>query len=160
MAAQALSGVAKDLTKMSSKSAIKTLLPADAHGPLFRWVALLTGSKNALKGAGFFLGSALLTGLGFRPALWAMAGGLAVALAVALAELLAGTRARQGQGEVRRRVLDAPRHQRAVGGALLPVRRARRVVRRRGAGVPGARAGLGLHRGRRVRWRCGSSATA
>jgi predicted MFS family arabinose efflux permease len=99
MAAQALSGVAKDLTKMSSKSAIKTLLPADAHGPLFRWVALLTGSKNALKGAGFFLGSALLTGLGFRPALWAMAGGLAVALAVALAELPPGLGRAKGKAK-------------------------------------------------------------
>lgn len=101
MAAQALSGIAKDLTKMSSKSAIKTLLPADAHGPLFRWVAVLTGSKNALKGAGFFLGSALLTGLGFRPALWAMAAGLAVALAVVLAELPPGLGRARGKAAFR-----------------------------------------------------------
>lgn len=87
MTAQALSGIAKDLTKMSSKSAIKTLLPEDAHVPLFRWVALLTGSKNALKGAGFFLGSFLLSALGFRPSLWAMAGGLAAILLLAVMQL-------------------------------------------------------------------------
>ncbi|MEM8786348.1 MAG: MFS transporter, partial [Pseudomonadota bacterium] len=50
VAAQGLSGIAKDLTKMSAKSAIKLVVPAGAHGRLFRWVALLTGSKNALKG--------------------------------------------------------------------------------------------------------------
>lgn len=78
MAAQALSGVAKDLTKMSSKSAIKALLPEDARGRLFKWVAILTGSKNALKGAGFFLGGALLTTLGFAVSLWTLAAALAV----------------------------------------------------------------------------------
>jgi predicted MFS family arabinose efflux permease len=74
MGAQALSGVAKDLTKMSSKSAIKVLVPADARGALFKWVAVLTGSKNALKGAGFFLGGWLLVVLGYAGALLAMAG--------------------------------------------------------------------------------------
>jgi predicted MFS family arabinose efflux permease len=77
MLSQALSGIAKDLTKMSSKSAIKVLVPADAPGALFRWVALLTGSKNALKGAGFFLGGFLLATAGFKGALWIMAGALA-----------------------------------------------------------------------------------
>ena len=80
MASQALSGIAKDLTKMSSKSAIKALLPEDARSSLFRWVAILTGSKNALKGAGFFLGAALLSALGYRPSLWAMAGALLAVL--------------------------------------------------------------------------------
>jgi predicted MFS family arabinose efflux permease len=75
-AALALSGVAKDLTKMSSKSAIKVLLPGGAEGRLFRWVALLTGSKNALKGAGFFVGAALLAALGFSAALLTLAGAL------------------------------------------------------------------------------------
>src|SRR5690554_6228000 len=56
MAAQALSGVAKDLNKMSAKSSIKLLVPAGQQGALFRWVAALTGSKNALKGVGFFMG--------------------------------------------------------------------------------------------------------
>ena len=73
MAAQALSGIAKDLNKMSAKSAIKLLVPANAQGTLYRWVALLTGSKNALKGAGFFLGGALLTVLGFQGAAASMA---------------------------------------------------------------------------------------
>lgn len=77
MALQALSGVAKDLTKMSSKSAVKTVA---GDGSLFRLVAILTGSKNALKGVGFFLGAALLSALGYRGALWAMAAGLAVAV--------------------------------------------------------------------------------
>ncbi len=69
MVTQALSGIAKDLTKMSSKSAIKVLVPPDAKGTLFKWVALLTGSKNALKGVGFFLGGFLLTTAGFSGAL-------------------------------------------------------------------------------------------
>jgi len=84
MGAQALSGIAKDLTKMSSKSAIKVLIPGDAQGALFKWVALLTGSKNALKGVGFFLGGVLLTGLGFQGSLFAMAGGLALVLLATL----------------------------------------------------------------------------
>ncbi|MFN3278982.1 MAG: organoarsenical effux MFS transporter ArsJ [Paracoccus hibiscisoli] len=83
MAVQGASGVAKDLAKMSSKSAVKVLAPAD--GGLFRWVAALTGSKNAVKGLGFFLGAALLAVAGFQAAIWAMAAVLAVILlAVAL----------------------------------------------------------------------------
>lgn len=80
MAAQALSGIAKDLTKMSSKSSIKVLVPADAKSSLFKWVAILTGSKNALKGVGFFVGGLLLSLLGFRASLWAMAASLVVVL--------------------------------------------------------------------------------
>jgi predicted MFS family arabinose efflux permease len=76
MAAQALSGIAKDLNKMSAKSAIKLLLPADAEGALYKWVAILTGSKNAMKGAGFFLGGVLLMALGFSGAVLAMLLGL------------------------------------------------------------------------------------
>jgi hypothetical protein len=68
MASQALSGIAKDLNKMSAKSAIKGLV-SDQHTTLFRWVAILTGSKNALKGVGFFLGGALLGQLGFHSAI-------------------------------------------------------------------------------------------
>ncbi|MDZ4089446.1 MAG: organoarsenical effux MFS transporter ArsJ [Tabrizicola sp.] len=79
MAVQGVSGVAKDLAKMSSKSAVKLLAPSEAGG-LFRWVAVLTGSKNAVKGLGFFLGAALLALLGFTTAVWAMAGVLAVIL--------------------------------------------------------------------------------
>jgi predicted MFS family arabinose efflux permease len=73
MAAQALSGIAKDLNKMSAKSAIKLLVPAGAESRLYRWVALLTGSKNTLKGMGFFLGGFLLSALGFAGAVLAMA---------------------------------------------------------------------------------------
>lgn len=78
MGAQALSGIAKDLNKMSAKSAIKYLLPAEQQGRLFKWVALLTGSKNALKGVGFFLGGALLAAVGFTAAVLCMAGVLAL----------------------------------------------------------------------------------
>ena len=78
MLSQALSGVAKDLTKMSSKSAIKVMVPEDAKGRLFKWVVLLTGSKNALKGVGFFIGGFLLATAGFANALWIMAGALTV----------------------------------------------------------------------------------
>ncbi len=83
MAAQAVSGIAKDLTKMSSKSAVKTVA-GDGDGALFRLVAILTGSKNALKGVGFFLGAALLSWIGYDNALWAMAAALAVAVIVLL----------------------------------------------------------------------------
>ncbi|MEJ7892413.1 MAG: organoarsenical effux MFS transporter ArsJ [Solirubrobacteraceae bacterium] len=85
MAAQALSGIAKDLTKMSSKSAVKLVVPEDSEGTLYRWVAILTGSKNALKGVGFFLGGLLLTVVGFQPALLMLMGLIVVALIVVLA---------------------------------------------------------------------------
>jgi hypothetical protein len=94
MAAQALSGIAKDLNKMSAKGAIKAALAAEQgdgtanagggeqqtdDNQLFRWVAILTGSKNALKGVGFFLGGVLLATLGFSGAVGAMAAGLVLA---------------------------------------------------------------------------------
>ncbi len=81
MAAQSLSGIAKDLTKMSAKSSIKVLVPENQSSSLFKWVALLTGSKNALKGVGFFLGGLLLTTMGFKSALFAMAAALFAVLA-------------------------------------------------------------------------------
>ena len=87
MAAQALSGVAKDLNKMSAKSAIKLLVPASDQGTLYKWVALLTGSKNALKGAGFFLGGAMLTLFGFTGAIATMAVVLALVWIFSLALL-------------------------------------------------------------------------
>ncbi len=74
MAAQALSGIAKDLNKMSAKSSIKTLVPDEQQGSLYKWVAILTGSKNALKGAGFFIGGLLLSLVGFKYAVLLMAG--------------------------------------------------------------------------------------
>ena len=73
MAAQALSGIAKDLNKMSAKSSIKLLVPENAQGQLYKWIAILTGSKNALKGIGFFMGGALLSMLAFQGAVLAMA---------------------------------------------------------------------------------------
>lgn len=89
MAVQGVSGVAKDLAKMSSKSAVKLLAPKD-DGGLFRWVALLTGSKNAVKGLGFFLGAALLALAGFKAAVWGMAAALAAILIAVVLFLPAG----------------------------------------------------------------------
>ena len=97
MASQALSGIAKDLTKMSSKSAVK-LLVNDAEGALFKWVAILTGSKNALKGVGFLLGGLLLTWLGFVHSLWLMAACLGLVLLAALLFL------RQDMGKSKKKV--------------------------------------------------------
>jgi predicted MFS family arabinose efflux permease len=76
MSAQALSGIAKDLNKMSAKSGIKLLVPDSEQSKLYRWVALLTGSKNTLKGVGFFLGGALLMLTGFQGAVASMAAAL------------------------------------------------------------------------------------
>ncbi len=84
MGSQSLSGIAKDLTKMSSKSAIKLVVPPNAEGALFKWVAILTGSKNALKGVGFFLGGVLLTTVGFANGLWLMVAGLLVVLVLSV----------------------------------------------------------------------------
>ncbi len=83
MFAQALSGIAKDLNKMSAKAGVKMLVPPGNEGSgsrLFKWVAMLTGSKNALKGVGFFLGAVLLEFVGFRSALLILAGGLLLVL--------------------------------------------------------------------------------
>ncbi|ESR25066.1 organoarsenical effux MFS transporter ArsJ [Lutibaculum baratangense] len=89
MAVQGASGVAKDLAKMSSKSAVKLLAPKESGG-LFRWVALLTGSKNAVKGLGFLLGAALLATAGFVWAVLAMAAVLAAILVAVLVAMPAG----------------------------------------------------------------------
>lgn len=87
MGCQALSGIAKDLTKMSAKSAVKVLVPQGDDSGLFKWVAILTGSKNALKGLGFFVGGFLLAALGFQGALFTMAAGVSVVLAFVLGSL-------------------------------------------------------------------------
>jgi MFS family permease len=84
MASQALSGIAKDLTKMSSKSAVRLVVPEGSNDALFRWVAILTGSKNALKGVGFFLGGLLLTLVGFRASQLLLAGLVLGALVLVL----------------------------------------------------------------------------
>lgn len=90
MASQALSGIAKDLTKMSSKSAVKLVVPEDSESSLFKWVAVLTGSKNALKGVGFFLGGLLLTLVGFQTAMIILLAIVATAL-ITTASLMHGT---------------------------------------------------------------------
>ncbi len=77
MIAQGIAGLAKDFTKTASKSAIKATSEAGA-GQLFKWVAWFTGSKNAMKGIGFFFGGLLLEAIGFRGALWLMAGVIGV----------------------------------------------------------------------------------
>lgn len=84
MIAQAISGIAKDLNKMAAKSSIKTLVSDNQQGKLYRWVALLTGSKNALKGLGYFLGGALLAAVGFQ-------GSIAALLILLLMTLVLGT---------------------------------------------------------------------
>ena len=102
MVSQALSGIAKDMTKMSSKSAVKLIVPEDASATLYRWVAILTGSKNALKGVGFFLGGLLLTVFDFQTALKllvALVGGTLVLAAILMRGGLgqANKKARFGQ---------------------------------------------------------------
>jgi len=98
MLVQGASGVAKDLSKMSSKSAVKLLAPSENNG-LFRWVAALTGSKNAVKGLGFFLGAALLALAGFQTAIWSMAAVLAVILIAIILFLPAGLPGRMKSSE-------------------------------------------------------------
>ncbi len=90
MAAQALSGIAKDLNKMSAKASVKTMASGSAESRLFKWVAILTGSKNALKGGGFFVGAALLEWLGFRGALAVLSIGLLLVMIVTIILLPSG----------------------------------------------------------------------
>ena len=100
--AQGICGIAKDLTKTASKSAIK-LTAGSASGQLFRWVAFFTGSKNAMKGLGFFLGGLLLEALGFRGALWAMAailGAILVAVVLSLPPLMGRAKASKSAKEL------------------------------------------------------------
>jgi predicted MFS family arabinose efflux permease len=98
MLAQALSGIAKDLNKMSAKSAIKLFVCEEKQNTLYKWVAILTGSKNTLKGVGFFLGGLLLTLLGFQYALLVMAAALFVVWCLSLLLL------KKDLGRVKRKV--------------------------------------------------------
>jgi MFS family permease len=98
MVSQALSGIAKDLTKMSSKSAVK-LVAGESQGRLYKWVALLTGSKNALKGVGFFLGGLLLSIVGFQASVWTLAAVVATGLVVAAAMMRGGLGASNKQAK-------------------------------------------------------------
>jgi predicted MFS family arabinose efflux permease len=83
VAAQGIAGLAKDFTKTASKSAIKATA-AEGSGQLFKWVAWFTGSKNAMKGIGFFVGGLLLDVAGFKPALWLMAALIGIILVAGL----------------------------------------------------------------------------
>ncbi|MBN2659614.1 MAG: organoarsenical effux MFS transporter ArsJ [Spirochaetales bacterium] len=87
MVIQAFSGIGKDLTKMSSKTAVKFLVPADRSSSLFKWVSVLTGSKNTIKGLGFFVGGFLLQSVGFRHGLWILAGLIVIVLILSLTSL-------------------------------------------------------------------------
>tara|TARA_R110001583_G_scaffold7720_10_gene38002 strand:- start:27434 stop:28651 length:1218 start_codon:yes stop_codon:yes gene_type:complete len=98
MLAQALSGIAKDLNKMSAKSAIKLFVKDENQGQLYKWVAILTGSKNTLKGIGFFLGGLLLTLVGFQSAMLLMAISLMVVFVTSLCLL------KQDLGRVKRKI--------------------------------------------------------
>ncbi|MFD2032107.1 hypothetical protein ACFSKM_20660 [Ancylobacter dichloromethanicus] len=151
--AQGVCGVAKDLTKTASKSAIKiteSQAGGEAEGRLFRWVAWFTGSKkNAMKGVGFFLGGLLLQLVGFRYGLWLMAGGAVPRHA--RRRVLSPRHDGQGQGQQQRprAVRQVEGHQSSGGRPRRPVRRAGRVVRGRRAGVPLCQR-LDLHHGRRL----------
>lgn len=87
MIVQAVSGISKDLTKMSSKTAVKFLVPEDQSSSLFKWVSLLTGSKNTIKGLGFFVGGFLLQTVGFQYGLWILAGIILAVLVLSLTSL-------------------------------------------------------------------------
>ncbi len=110
MAAQALSGIAKDLNKMSAKSGIKLLVPGTHQGRLYRWVALLTGSKNTLKGVGFFLGGALLMLAGFQGAVLLMGGALVLVWLASLTLL----KAELGKSRAKPRFSDVLSKSRAI----------------------------------------------
>ena len=103
---QGVCGVAKDLTKTASKSAIKVTqaqAKEQGAGQLFKWVAWFTGSKNAMKGVGFFLGGLMLQALGFQGSLWAMAGLLALVLVgvvTALPPMMGKSKASQSAKEL------------------------------------------------------------
>lgn len=102
VASQGISGVAKDVTKTASKSAIKATSEG-GNGQLFKWVAWFTGSKNAMKGFGFFAGGLLLQLVGFDPALWLMAGMLGFVLGgvvVSLPSELGKAKASKSFGEL------------------------------------------------------------
>jgi hypothetical protein len=129
MLVQGASGVAKDLSKMSSKSAVKLLAPTEGDG-LFRWVALLTGSKNAVKGLGFLLGAALLATAGFNAAVLGMAAVLAVILAVILVAMPSGLPTGRKGAKFSEVFSKSPNVNWLSARACDPVRRAGRLVRR------------------------------
>ena len=158
MGCQALSGIAKDLTKMSAKSAVKVLVPTGDESGLFKWVAVLTGSKNALKGAGFFLGGFLLSAFGFRGGLAAMAAGVCSVLVAVLAALPASDRSGEEEAGLHGHPVEFAGHQPAVARADGAVRRARRLVRRQRPDFSRERPRLVVHAGRRLHGALGDHA--
>ncbi len=149
VAAQGIAGVAKDLTKTASKSAIKATSQEGA-GQLFRWVAWFTGSKNATKGVGLF--HRRLPAAGGRLPSGAVADGGVLAVVLVGVVVIAAPHAWQGEGveELPRAVRQDARDQPDGSRTHLPVRLARRLVRRRPAGVP-LRLRLEVHAGRGLR---------
>jgi hypothetical protein len=146
MAAQSLSGIAKDLTKMSAKSTLKLLVPENRQSSLFKWVAVLTGSKNALKGVGFFLGGLLLAVLGYAESLYAMAGALVLVLIGAMVSLPRELGKSKAKSKFKR-LLSKTREVNLLSGARFFLFGPRYLVRRRRSGFSVSEPGLGLHRG-------------
>ena len=151
MGCQALSGIAKDLTKMSAKSAVKVLVPKGDESGLFKWVAVLTGSKNALKGAGFFVGGvAARRRSDSAVRCWRWRAASLVVLVFVLSVAAGVDRAGEEESAVHRHPVELAGHQPPVAGAAGAVCGARRVVRRERADLPRERARLVVHAGRRL----------
>ena len=87
MSAQALSGIAKDLNKTSAKSSVKLFVEDGETGRLYRWVSALTGSKNTMKGIGYFMGGLLLALLDFKGAVIVLLTPLVLAILASLSLL-------------------------------------------------------------------------
>jgi MFS family permease len=149
--AQGIAGVAKDLTKTASKSAIKATSD-QGSGQLFRWVAWFTGSKNATKGIGFFAGGFLLQLVGFRPALWLIAGVLALVLLGVMTSLPSQLGKAKASKSFRELFAKTRGDQPDGGGAHLPLRFPRCLVRR-GAASVSPRLRLEIHGSRWLRRR-------
>ena len=157
VAAQGICGVAKDLTKTASKSAIKVAekeaRAEDSEGRLFRWVAWFTGSKNAMKGVGFFLGGVLLQVARLPPVAVGHGGGcLAIILLGVVFSLPPMMGKAKASSSARELFGKSKRHQPACRRSRCVVRRAGRVVRRGRAGVSLCQ-WLDLHHGRRLHGR-------
>ena len=186
MGAQAISGIAKDLNKMSAKSSIKLLVPDTEQGTLYKWVAILTGSKNALKGVGFFLGGRVAAGRG-EPVLLveedhdgarhvATLPGAAIGVVgrrlqrrdacdgrcsrCGLDEqrdlLEEGSREGEGEAKIPRCTVQEPRDQYLVCGADVLILRARCLVRDRAAGLSQRRIWMGFLVGGRLHGQLGN----
>lgn len=119
MFVQALSGISKDLTKMSSKTAVKFLVPEDQSSKLFSLVSLLTGSKNAIKGFGFFLGGFLLQTIGFKYGLWALSVVVIIALTLSLFMLPRTIGNKKNSKMTLSKMFDIPKNLKILSGARI-----------------------------------------